>query len=91
MTQNRRRTASPERKTAHLQHLRKKPSISLAAGLIMNGEMMMMVPKSAGSSQPEKPRIRGDDGGGGVVQDVRDARQDCGGNLFYAYAIMVCV
>ncbi|KAF1849202.1 uncharacterized protein K460DRAFT_330936 [Cucurbitaria berberidis CBS 394.84] len=68
-----RRQTSPERKA----HPRKNPSISLAAGLIMNAE----TPKSTGplSSPTRQSRER-------VVEEGPE-EQDDGGIMFYAYAL----
>ncbi|KAF1837625.1 hypothetical protein BDW02DRAFT_106390 [Decorospora gaudefroyi] len=68
-----RRQTSPDRKA---QHPRKKPSISLAAGLMMNTESPIgtaaLSPRKRSQSRPaEETRME----------------QDEGGNLFYAYGL----
>ncbi|KAI8931097.1 hypothetical protein NX059_012108 [Plenodomus lindquistii] len=70
-----RRQTSPERKNVHL---RKKPSISLAAGLIMNNDGPRSMPPPA---SPVKPRSRE-----GPTLASSDDHQE-GGDLFYAYAL----
>lgn len=71
-----RRQTSPERKT----HLRKNPSISLAAGLIMNTES----PKGMGPPRSPRKQIRDQ-----MVERAKE-EYDEGGSLFYAYALRVC-
>ncbi|CAN9443743.1 unnamed protein product [Alternaria alternata] len=68
-----RRQTSPERKP---QHMRKKPSISLAAGLMMNTD----TPPATGSLSPRKRSQSR------PAQDKKVEMEE-GGNLFYAYAL----
>lgn len=70
-----RRQTSPERKP---QNMRKKPSISLAAGLMMNTD----TPPATGSLSPRKRS---------QSRPALDKRVEMeeGGNLFYAYALRV--
>jgi hypothetical protein len=70
-----RRQTSPERKP---QHMRKKPSISLAAGLMMNTD----TPPATGSLSPRKRSQSR------PAQDKKVEMEE-GGNLFYAYALRV--
>ena len=67
-----RRQTSPERKP---QNMRKKPSISLAAGLMMNTD----TPPATGSLSPRKRSQSR------PAQEKRVEMEE-GGNLFYAYA-----
>ncbi|OAL57204.1 hypothetical protein IQ07DRAFT_30302 [Pyrenochaeta sp. DS3sAY3a] len=69
-----RRSTSPERK---LEHLRKKPSISLAAGLIMNSES----PKTTGPIPSPRKQSRER-----TIEEEVDGQDDQDG-LFYAYAL----
>jgi hypothetical protein len=76
-----RRQTSPERR-AH--HMRKKPSISLAAGLMMNTES----PLASGllGSAPLSPRKRSRSRPG-PAEESSAGEHDEGANLFYAYAL----
>ncbi|KAF2845299.1 hypothetical protein T440DRAFT_278160 [Plenodomus tracheiphilus IPT5] len=70
-----RRQTSPERKNVHL---RKKPSLSLAAGLIMNNESpRSMLPPAS----PVKPRSREGPPSVGIEEQQEDE------DMFYAYAL----
>ena len=70
-----RRQTSPERRA---QHARKKPSLSLAAGLMMNTDSPMatgsLSPRKRSQSRPSQERI---------------IETEEGANLFYAYALRV--
>jgi hypothetical protein len=73
-----RRQTSPERR-AH--HMRKKPSISLAAGLMMNTESPM-------GTGPQSPRKRSQSRPA-PVEERSAIEHEEGANLFYAYALRV--
>ncbi|KAH9878039.1 hypothetical protein J1614_003256 [Plenodomus biglobosus] len=70
-----RRQTSPQRRDVHL---RKKPSVSLATGLIMNNDNARIMPPPG---SPIKPRSRD----GLVHEGTEEHNED--GNLFYAYAL----
>jgi hypothetical protein len=76
-----RRQTSPERKA---YHMRKMPSVSLAAGLMMNTESPMasgaLSPRKRSQSRPGEDSRQGEESRVG---------QEEGGNLFYAYALRV--
>lgn len=72
-----RRQTSPERRA---DHLRKKPSVSLAAGLIMNNE----TPRST-RPLPSPLKQNRDE----TVTEGSEDYEECA-NLFYAYALRVC-
>ncbi|KAF1941088.1 hypothetical protein EJ02DRAFT_348638 [Clathrospora elynae] len=75
-----RRQTSPERKSLHL---RKKPSISLAAGLMMNTENSAAASTPLNVPLPPSPRQCSQS----RVTEQGIAGQEEGGNLFYAYAL----
>jgi hypothetical protein len=81
-----RRQTSPERR-AH--SMRKKPSISLAAGLMMNTESPLGTGTGTGAG-PLSPRKRSQSRPAAAQgQDRRAMEQEEGANLFYAYALRV--